>query len=381
MKTKTARLAALCLIAITSVALGGCGAQALGACADGDDKCADNDALLTEPMPPEGYVVKRSTCANFVEGDAKLRNNSRVVAVRSDGTVPLQRAEPVANAEENFKRVRIAKLPYKLLGGEGTLRRPSSQGQPTVSGEGLGVVTSALEPASSVSFVKLGQIVATQEADGSTVQWVVGSEQLGEPVKNAKNGRLEYQDTCFRNPKLAGKDTAGYGAIQGEELAGTCVVEDVGQSYNALSVGVYTPLSNFATMAVPSFNDPAVHAHPDRPLYLGFDGTSYNYSGMGAALNDINGAERDVTTNYYGLDSYCHMIVNGGLEVPGAKRPATKSLPPPGAVNSKTFIVWRAVNPNVNIANDELAIVPDRLEPAPPVVDVPVDAADAILPM
>src|SRR6476620_3966341 len=71
------------------------------------------------PMPPVGYEVKWSTCTHFIEGDAPMLNNSRVVAVASDGTVPLQRAEPLPDSSDNFRRVIVDKLPTKLLGGRG----------------------------------------------------------------------------------------------------------------------------------------------------------------------------------------------------------------------------------------------------------------------
>jgi hypothetical protein len=239
-----------------------------------------------------------------------------------------------------------------------------------------------------VSFVKLGQSIESQEADGSIVQWVVGSEQLGEPVENNATGKLEYQDTCFRNPNLGGKDTAGYIA-PGGELAQSCLVEELAQGYNAYSIYGYLPMMNYTTTIVPTANNPALRPLPEiYATYLGFDGTNYNYTGLGAALNDINGAERDQWTNYYGYDIYCHVIISSGLEVPGAKRPATKTLPPPGVVSGKTFNVWRPVNANVLVANDNPPASPyalaaaagEAVEPEPPVADIPVEA-DAIVPM
>ena len=299
----------------------------------------------------------------------------------SDGTIPLQRVEPVSDPRDNVRRVIASRVPNKLIGGQGVLREGTPCG-------GLGQVRSlragAPRAPEKVAFVKLGQTVATREADDSIVLWAVSSEPLGEPVKT-DDGKLAYQDTCFRNPNLAGKDTAGYAAVS-EILGATCVVEDMNQEYNALSVGGFAPLSNYANMAVPTANEPGTrHAHPDGAHYLGFDGTSYNYTGTGAALNDINGAERDSTTNYMGGEHFCHMIVGKDrLQVPGAKRPATRSLPVPGSINSTSFIVWRPVNPNINIANDWGALAPDPIEPAfepaPEPAEVPVDA-DAILPM
>ena len=50
------------------------------------------------PLPPAGYQVKWSTCFHYLDGDAGLRNNSRIVEVANDGTVPIQRVDPVDRA-------------------------------------------------------------------------------------------------------------------------------------------------------------------------------------------------------------------------------------------------------------------------------------------
>lgn len=394
MRHDFSRIATVSLATISAVALGACGQNAGLTCAGpGEDGCAPGEAQSATPVPPEGYVVKYSTCAHFIEGDAKVHNNSRVVQVRADGTIPLQRAEPVGNPHDDLRRVIVAKLPHRLIGGEGVHRCNGRRGHGTPDGGskrgGAEMVTSALGAGAAdnspvgrkVAFVKLGQIVATKEADGSVTQWVVGSDQLGEPVNSESTGRLEYQDTCFRKSNVAGKDTAGRIA-PGVELANTCVIEDLNQEWNTLSaLKHWAPLVNYSTSNVPSANSPVSHQHPDGAYYeRSADGT-YLFSGAGAALNDINGTERDETTNYIVGYEHCHMIITNGSEVPGAKRPATKSLPAPGVVNGKTFIVWRPVNPNVNIANEEEPLVPDLIEPAPAAADVPVDAADALVPM
>lgn len=160
-------------------------------------------------------------------------------------------------------------------------------------------------------------------------------------------------------------DTQGRIA-SGTELPGSCVVEDVLMEYNAYSVYGFPQLVNYADGEVCSANDPAGRRHPDDAFFVrtvtGSDGNvAYCYSGYGAALNDVNGMERDETTTYLTGEAYCHLIVSGGYEVPGAKRPATRSLPAPGSVVTNSFIVWRPVNPNVNIAN----FLPP-LPPSPP---------------
>lgn len=145
----------------------------------------------------------------------------------------------------------------------------------------------------------------------------------------------------------------------GNELAAVCVIEDLGSAYNALTAEWgWTPLLNYADTEVCMANDPARNPHPDNALLTrsySSTGTgpadTFCYKNEGAALNDVNGAERDWLGQYFVGDGWCHYLVNGGYEVPAAKRPATRSLPAPGEVNTRSTIAWRPVNPNVRIAN------------------------------
>ncbi len=196
------------------------------------------------------------------------------------------------------------------------------------------------------NFAKTGQAISLAGAPGG--DYVVAarvSDTAGAP--------------CI---EPTGMDTAGWVA-EGNDLIGSCVVEELSMEWNAMSSYGYFPLVNYADGEVCSANDPAVHPHPDGARFVrtvrGSDGRdAFCYTGGGAALNDINGMERDETTNYRSGDGYCHLIVSSGYEVPGAKRPATRSLPAPGQVNTNSFIVWRPVNPNVNIANFQPAAPP-----------------------
>lgn len=306
------------------------------------------------PLPPPDYTLKWSTCTHYVEGSATLPNNTRVVALASDGTVPLHRVEPLGDPDTDIRRMAIEDLPKDLVGGEGRLRsktvyrgeRPAA----VAFGPGAAIET-VIETEQRVSFLQLGQVVTTEEAGGNVVQWLISSENLGEPIEN-RDGTLAFQDTCFRNPNVVGRDTAGW-VSPGTELAIACVVEDGNSEYNAYSVYGWKPIVNYTTRQVPTANSPDKRPHPDGAHYEGMTGSTHIYSGYGAALNDINGTERDPVANYIPGEEYCHMIVNGGYEVPGAKRPATKSLPAPGVVNGTTLIAWRPVNPNVMIANDQ----------------------------
>jgi hypothetical protein len=164
------------------------------------------------------------------------------------------------------------------------------------------------------------------------------------------------------------RDTAGWVA-PGTELGMTCTLQEALTGLNALvdvsyergyfDFALYSLVNN-TTREVCSSNNPEVNPHPDGASFvrttIGRDGkTAYCYTGPGAALNDINGTERDATGSYLNGEQYCHWIVSSGYVAPGSKRPATKSLPAPGIVNTSSPILWRPVNPNINIANDEAA--------------------------
>lgn len=155
----------------------------------------------------------------------------------------------------------------------------------------------------------------------------------------------------------SGGDTAGRVA-EGTELASTCVVETVLSPFNTLSANGFSPIWNFATLEVCASNGPGVNPHPDyADLVRSYASPGsevddvFCYTGWAAALNDTNGAERDWLGQYRVGEASCHYLSVSGLEVPAAKRPATRSLPAPGRVVDTTPIVWRPVNPNIPIAN------------------------------
>ena len=216
-------------------------------------------------------------------------------------------------------------------------------------------MTTALCVFSMASGSESGKWVETPE--GSFAQIGQALSRDGKPGGDyVVAARVGAVDSAFCI-EPTGMDTAGR-VSPGVELAIACVVEEVLMPWNALSVIQWAPLVNVATLEVCSRNNPATVPHPDGSQVVrsyaqpgsAVDDT-FCYSGWGAALNDINGTERDETTAYRIGEGYCHMIVSGGFEVPGAKRPATKSLPAPGIVNDKSYIVWRPVNPNILIAN------------------------------
>lgn len=156
-----------------------------------------------------------------------------------------------------------------------------------------------------------------------------------------------------------GRDTAGW-TPEGSELGiRSCTVEEALQPWNTISSNGFFPIVNFADLEVCT----STQIHPDGAMLVrsfpqsgsGPDDT-FCYTGVGAALNDTNGIERDVFGQYYSEEQYCHYIQNAGYEVPGAKRPATRSLPAPGSINTRSPIAWRPVSPNFSVANGALAV-------------------------
>lgn len=326
-----------------------------GACAPpppiggGTGTAGSND----HPRPPAGYTVKWSTCSKWIEGGVKMRNNSRVVKPAADGTVVLTNTELNPGNDNNHRRIKLANLPKSIA-----------------IGTGVDMTTKK-----SVNFVKIGQTVILKAPDGTTSNWIVSSENLGAPQR-LKNGKLSYLDWCYRNPQLAGKDTMGQMSA-GAELSATCVVEDSLADYNALSAEYpyWSPIYNYADTEVAMLNSPVygIPPHPEAAVPVKVEGTINWYSGWSAALNDINGTERDDTLTYLGGERFCHYMVNGGFEVPASKRPGTLASPAPGVPNGKTYLVWRPVSKNVNIANREVP-PPDPVEPEPD----PATTADAV---
>jgi hypothetical protein len=159
--------------------------------------------------------------------------------------------------------------------------------------------------------------------------------------------------------EAAGMDTLGV-VMEGYELAQECTIEEPLADYNALSAQFpyWSPLYNHATREVCSRNDPStIYHHPDfAALVRSFPSSgagpddTFCYTGAGAALNDVNGTERDEYGNYYLGSPWCHFMNNAGFEVPAAKRQASSSFPVP-RVNTNSYIVWRPVNPHIDVAN------------------------------
>jgi hypothetical protein len=102
------------------------------------------------------------------------------------------------------------------------------------------------------------------------------------------------------------------------------------------------------------------HPHPDGAELVGSAaGPIFCYVGRGAALNDRNGLEADERSLYIeGLPVHVVWGTIGGvtLEVVAAKRPATRTFPPPAIVRTNTPILWRAFVPYVKIGSELSAV-------------------------
>jgi hypothetical protein len=152
------------------------------------------------------------------------------------------------------------------------------------------------------------------------------------------------------------RDAAGSSAPDGSDMVGRGMVEFGGGISNASGY----PIRNYANLYVGTSSDP----HPDGAQQVSLDranGVAW-YTGEGAALNDVGGIERDAAGVYLGTPDSLHLVVSGGIQVPAAKRPATKSFPAPGRVDVHSPITWLVANPYVTIANDGTY----RVEPPPP---------------
>src|SRR4030095_1410034 len=149
------------------------------------------------------------------------------------------------------------------------------------------------------NYARLGQAISKDGIPGG--DYIVAADV-------AKTGALCLEPT--------GLDTAGYLA-RGNELAVDCTIEEMLQPSNTQSALHFFlfPLINYSTTEVCTSSTP----HPDRvPEEDRIDG-AYCYTGYGAALNDINGTERDQQGMYFGGQEYCHTVIASGYEATGAK--------------------------------------------------------------
>jgi len=177
-------------------------------------------------------------------------------------------------------------------------------------------------------YVQAGSSVST-ELGSAANDFVVGAKVF--------RTKLGYGVNCIEPKTL---DAVGTSA--GYELAGACAVE---QSLSASNAVWGSYLVNFATKEVGTTSNP----HPDGTPLGWTNGVNFYYKGQGAALNDINGSERDEYGNYLPGAERCHVVWSNGYEVPAAKRPSTGGYP--AKVNVNSPILWRNVDSRVGIAN------------------------------
>ena len=195
----------------------------------------------------------------------------------------------------------------------------------------------------------------SKELDGRFVVWGIGflgenneyavaREILGtSKVFNKTTGVYDtYRKVACTPPQSY--DAAGTAA--GTELAGVCIYE----TFNVPSNAAGTTMDNYATRKVCS-KVPATTDTAGSATYVGTDAYGNQcYTGDGAALNDVNGTERNSSNVYLSGSSRCHVALSGGYEVFAAKRPSTKSWPAPGVVDPSSSTWWRTVS-SVPVAN------------------------------
>jgi hypothetical protein len=147
-----------------------------------------------------------------------------------------------------------------------------------------------------------------------------------------------------------GRDAASETAGTDANVDG--VLETLGAETNAVTVdedGLPYRLVNHATEYVGTTSVP----HPDGVAPMAVDevrGIAW-YTGRGAALNDPNGSERNENGIYYPARTRSHYVMVGGVMVPAAKRPSTRSYPAPGVYDVHSRIRWLPASPYVTIAN------------------------------
>jgi hypothetical protein len=181
---------------------------------------------------------------------------------------------------------------------------------------------------------------------GQTIS--LGGSAGGNYVVDARIGKDGKVSCAERHRHLGASIADTMGTTVGVNLAGACVVETLGASYNATGM----LLQNNANLSVCSSNDPAVNPQPDGAQFVNSPPLGvFCYTGTGAGLNDLDGIERDWTGNYLTDEAYCHVVWSGGVAVPAAKRPAVRSWPLPKHVDPHSPIVWRPVATGVAIAN------------------------------
>jgi Tol biopolymer transport system component len=278
------------------------------------------------PVTPAVLHDDPNTCGG---GGSVLRNpfqgNRRLTPIAADGTVPCVEVDTMEAARCVFRTAPDPSIGVRVA-------------PPPPSGPWL-------EGADGRRYAVVGQPV-TRDGALDSGSFIVGTEPDAEgtvPCVGASGHDAEGLDS-----RLPGE------AI---DLGATGYVEEANAEWNVTGF----PLQNVATLLVGT----TTLEHPDGALRVGFDpvrGIAW-YTDLGAALNDPGGMERDATGTYYGADWATHLIAVNGVQVPAAKRPSTRSYPPPGVVNVNSRIRWLAANPYVMIAND--APVDPRTIPPP----------------
>lgn len=277
-----------------------------------DPQGGTGDAILSVCVPVE---VK----AKFAEDDFQVKNpllgNSRLAKVErvKEGRLVVEKV-PCWHIETNeLDMCKFATDPQHPVLPYDPIKKVGNTGHWLLGGDGN-------------KYAQVGQKIAK---DGQVHgDWVVASRVTNKTVPCVK-------------PK-GGKDSVG--TATSTELAGSCVVETLLSSTNATGL----KLLNVATATVCMGDS----VHPDGAMLKDRKSpTIFCYAGDGAAINDLNGTERDYLGYYMTGAEHCHVTWSGSYEVPAAKRPSTKAAPYPGSVVETSKLQWRPVNDMLPIAN------------------------------
>jgi hypothetical protein len=262
--------------------------------------------ILWRPVSPLTFVANGGATVSrcepvgdftglHVQGTPVPGGNARLARIEN-GKVPCLHKETLVRAECDF----IAEFNLPPGGASGTfLDGPSG------------------------TYALIGQAAPLQAGSGGTRDYIVAAQ-----INAAGNVACTETTTA---------DTAGSYTTPSPEHSAFCVIETAFSSQNATG----GPLVNYANQTIQTSSNPHPDAHDGGPTAFGCTNGSCSYTGEGAALNDIFGTERDANRVYYSGIERCHMIVQNGVMVPGAKRALGPTAP----------LQWLPVDPTLTYAN------------------------------
>jgi Tol biopolymer transport system component len=308
-------------------------------------------------MPPDGFTGSATFTYRAVDPQGAASATTPVTVIVPSGEARTSTCRPVTPAAVHRGRRNVVDF----------------MGEPFLGNRRLGLIEDGTVPCVEVDTMETTRCLFWTADDPATSRtrrhpsgpWLEDTEGrrwavVGQPVTRDGSlssgafivGTIPDADGSVPCMAASGNDVAGImlevrgddGTPEGTDLSATGILEQAGWEGNFGDM----LLQNVATLLVGTTSVP----HPDGAMQVGFDpstGVAW-YTGIGAAVNDVNG-ERDPWGFYYGADWSLHFITVNGVQVPAAKRPSTRSYPPPGQIDFRSRIRWLPVNPYLNIAN------------------------------